>query len=226
MKLVHSIRMGAWVLIILNLLMAFGSIWVFLRMAPALDNIIKRNTRTLVSCEMMLANIAQMTGNEAEDNKYITAFVKAFEQAKNNITEEREPLVIERIAKNYSAAFTRDREALKNTVQAIVDLSDINKRAMVVEDVKARKLGSAGAWGVVFMAIAVFIVTMLIMRSMKKNLIHPIEEIYSVIEANLKGESMRRCYGARVSKDVKILYSGLNDVLDNSKSVSVEKFKS
>lgn len=217
MKLVNSIRMGAWFVILLSLFMAFGSIWGFLRMAPVIDKIIQQNTRTLVSCEKMLASIAQISGNEKEDEAYIAAFIFALGQAKRNVTEKDEPEVIEEIGVHYRNAFAGDRTAKKVTVQAIVKLSDINKNAMIIEDQKARKFGSAGAWGVVFMATAVFFVATLLMRSIRRNLIYPLEEIFSVIEANLRGDSMRRCFGAKLSRDVKILYDGVNELLDSAK---------
>ena len=222
MKLVNSIRMGAWFVILLSLFMAFGSIWVFLRMSPVIDKIIKQNTRTLVSCEKMLANIAQLTGNEKEDEVYKAAFIFALDQAKMNVTEKEEPDVIEEISVHYQNAFAGDRIAKKRTVQAIVKLSYINKNAMIIEDQKARKFGSAGAWGVVFMATAVFFVATLLMRSIRRNLIYPLEEIFSVIEANLNGDSLRRCFGSELSRDVKILYDGVNEVLDSAKKSVID----
>jgi len=43
MKLAQSVKIGAWLLIVLNLLMAFGSIWKIMRMAPAIKVIIAQN---------------------------------------------------------------------------------------------------------------------------------------------------------------------------------------
>lgn len=226
MKLVQSIRMGAWLAIILSLLMAFGSIWVFLRMAPVIDNIIKQNTRTLVSCERMLVSLALNTDDKEQGELQFAAFRQALEQAEKNITESEEPEAIQEISRYYEKAFDGDRYALKKTTEAIVRLSDINKHAMVVEDRKARRLGSAGAWGVVFMATAVFLVSMLLMRSIRKNLIYPVEEIYRVVDRNLKGDVMRRCSGSELPRDVKVLYERINEVLDSaSKAAAQSRFE-
>ena len=43
----QSMKFGAWVMIGMNLLMAFGAIWVFTRMAPAIREILSRNARSL-----------------------------------------------------------------------------------------------------------------------------------------------------------------------------------
>ena len=50
-----SVKFGAWLLIALNLLMAFGSIWVFMRMSPAIETIIARNAVSFEATEDMLA---------------------------------------------------------------------------------------------------------------------------------------------------------------------------
>ena len=226
MKLLNSVRIGIWLLIFLNLFMGFGAIWFFLRMAPAIDNIIKKNTNTLVLCEKMLTCVAQMSDNSLDIGKSKEDFVVALKQAERNITEEGEPRAIAEITSNYSSAFAGDSRALSRTLNAIITLSAINKKAMEKEDHKARKLGSAGAWGVVFMATAVFIVTILLFRGIRRNLIYPIEEIHDVIVANLKGDSLRRCFGAGVSRDVKVLYAEINEVLDSpQKTVSNARFE-
>jgi len=47
MQLGKGITLGLWLLIGLNMLMAFGSIGIFLRMAPAIELINFRNARSL-----------------------------------------------------------------------------------------------------------------------------------------------------------------------------------
>lgn len=216
MKLLHSVRIGVWLLILLNLLMGFGSIWFFLRMAPAIDNIIRKNTNTLVLCEKMLSSVAQRSEDSDAGKQNQKDFVAALKQARENITEEGEPRAIEVITNNFRGAFAGNEASLQRTLQAIIELSNINKKAMVLEDRKARRLGSAGAWGVVFMATGVFIVTILLMRGIRRNLLYPIEEISEVVSANLNGDSLRRCFGANASADVRVLYSRINEVLDSA----------
>ena len=217
MKLLNSVRIGIWLLIFLNLFMGFGAIWFFLRMAPAIDNIIRKNANTLVMCEKMLTSVARMADKESPYKKNEEDFVVSLKEAKRNITEEGESRVIQAISSNYRRAFAGDSEALRRTLHGIITLSSINKKAMALEDRKARKLGSAGAWGVVFMATVVFIVTILLFRGIRRNLICPIEEIHDVIVANLKGDTMRRCFGSGVSKDITVLYSEINEVLDSAR---------
>jgi hypothetical protein len=53
---------------------------------------------------------------------------------------------------------------------------------MVTADRKARQFGNAGAWGIVFMASAVFMVGILFIRGLRRSLVKPLEEIHSVIQ--------------------------------------------
>ena len=42
MRLAQAVRVGAWLLVGLNLLMALGAIWILMRMAPAMSGIIEQ----------------------------------------------------------------------------------------------------------------------------------------------------------------------------------------
>ncbi len=208
-------------MIILNLLMAFGSIWGFMRMSPVIDILIHKNTRTLVYCQNMLVSIAKLGTDKEENQELLEDFTRALERAQRNITENEEPTAIDAINKSYKAAFAGDHKASRETVKAIVKLSTINRQAMYAEDVRAKKLGSAGAWGVVFMASAVFLVAILLIRVVRRNLLVPLEEVYAVLMANMHGDKLRRCSGTGDSSEVKLLYDTVNAVLDSKQQPRV-----
>ncbi len=220
MKLAQGVRLGAWILATLNLIMAFGSIWIFMRMAPAIEIIIEQNEKSLYACEEMLSHLA-MVNEKAEVKQLQTAFSKALERAKNNITEKEEPAAIEAIGKNYVEAFAGSIKGKEKTISAIHHLSEINRDAMFKADRQARQFGNAGAWGIVFMASAVFIAGVVFMRSLKRNLVKPLEEIHSVIQDIRNGDNMRRCTGVDVPQDIKSIFSGINEVLDKYTSNSL-----
>lgn len=215
MRLAHSMRLGAWVLIGLNLLMSFGSIWVFMRMSPAIEIILDQNVTSLQTCEEMLASLIR----SSNENKYDAessreSFVAALNKAQHNITEDDEPDAIKSIKLSYIKAFEGDTVEIKNTVDAILRLGSINREAMVESAWKARQFGTAGAWGIVFMATAVFLAGILFVRSLKRNLTNPLEEIHSVTTAMRNGDTMRRCTGTDLPKEVNQVFSELNEVLD------------
>jgi methyl-accepting chemotaxis protein len=216
MRFAQALRLGAWFLIGLNLLMAFGSIWIFMRMAPAIEIIIAQNEVSLQACEEMLAALVIGNDNETDVALQRSSFSKALKKAENNITEGNEPVALERIRKSYIKAFAQDSVELKKTVDAILYLSAINREAMAAADRKAKEFGKAGAWGIVFMASAVFLVGILFYRSLKRNLSTPLEEIHSVTRAIRNGNTMRRCTGARLPREIKQIYSELNEILDTN----------
>lgn len=216
MKLAHSVRLGAWLLIGLNLLMALGSIWVFMRMAPAIEVIIDRNTRSLQACEEMLAALVVLGAEGWQDQARQDDFRQALHKAEKNITEKDEPEALAAINQGFAEASQGDALALPRTVAAITSLGRINREAMTRADRQARQFGSAGAWGVVFMAVSVFFAGILFLRSIRRHLIIPLEEIHAVVTAHRNGETMRRCTGAHTARDIQTIFEGVNDFLDQN----------
>ncbi len=217
MKLTQSVKLGAWFLIGLTMLMALGSIWVFVRMSPAIEDIITRNEHSLQACEEMLAALALVHRSGANDESLHERFANTFEKAQNNITEKGENEVIEEIGKSYQSAFEGDYYSLERTVSAISRLGEINREAMLEADRKAKQLGNAGAWGVVFMASLVFFVGIQFIRRLSQRLVKPFEEIHAVISANLKDDQMRRCtVSPNLPHDIQIVYNELNELLDKT----------
>lgn len=216
MKLLTMVRLGASLLIGLNVLMALGTIWVFMRMAPAIEIIIEQNERSLEACERMLVALVISSGDGSENRQLIISFQEALQTAQNNITETEESEALAMIDRNYREAFENDFQARRQTITAISSLAQINREAMVRADKRARQFGNGGAWGVVFMASAVFLAGLLFLRTLKKNLVKPLEEIYSVISAYRQGDTMRRCSGADMSRDIKTIFNGMNELLDKT----------
>ena len=74
MRLAQAVRVGAWILVGLNLLMAVGAIGIFNRMAPAIAVIIERNERSINACVDMLAIMAATGSGSAFPNAEAEAF--------------------------------------------------------------------------------------------------------------------------------------------------------
>lgn len=210
------VRLGALLLIGLNVLMGLGTIWVFMRMAPAIEIIIEQNERSLEACERMLVSLALSSGDGSESRQLKISFEEALQTAQNNLTEAEEPEALAMIDLNYREAFENNFPARRQTITAISSLAQINREAMVRADKRARQFGNGGAWGVVFMASAVFLAGLLFLRTLKRNLVKPLEEIYSVISAYRQGDTMRRCSGADLSRDIKTIFNGMNELLDKT----------
>ncbi|NLZ17608.1 MAG: hypothetical protein GX087_07740 [Desulfobulbaceae bacterium] len=208
----QSVRFGAWLLIGLHLLMAFGSIWIFMRMAPAIEVIIARNVVSIEASEEMLA-ILSLEG-EALSSQTQQKFLQALERAKNNITESEEAELLTRIEGLQSQAFAGDSVARNAVVHALADLGHTNRKAMRTADIRAQQLGMGGAWAVVFMASASFLVGMLFLRGLKKNLLVPLEEIHAAVTDFHRGNTMRRCSYKNAPKGLQLLMLRINELMD------------
>ncbi|MGI6639713.1 MAG: hypothetical protein ACOX4Z_11935 [Desulfobulbus sp.] len=209
----QSVKFGAWAVIILNLLMAFGSIWIFMRMAPAIEVIIARNVVSLEATEKMLA-ILSMTNEAVADGSARQDFQQALECAKNNITEPEEAQLLTRIEGLQAQVFAGEHAAGQELVNTLVELGRINRSAMRTADMRAQQLGLGGAWAVVFMATAAFLVSMLFVRGLKRNLLLPLEEIYGAVTDFHHGDTMRRCSYKNTSKAMQSLMLRLNELMD------------
>ena len=217
MRLAHAVRVGAWLLVSLNLLMAFGTIGIFGRMTPAIALIIERNGYSIKACADMLSLVALAGGGSLNVERQ-KLFMAAFERARSNVTEPEEPAVLKQIEDNAPAAFQGEAAAREVAVNNIVLLSKINQTAMVKADRKAQQLGQAGAWGVVFMAVSAFLAGMLFIRNLARRVITPLEEIHAVLIAHRNGEAMRRCTGTNLAQDMRAVFTGINDILDQFQS--------
>jgi len=99
-------------------------------------------------------------------------------------------------------------------VAAIVRLGAINREAMAKADLAAQQMGHAGAWGVVFMAVCIFVAGLIFIRIVTRRVVRPLEEVHAVITAQRRGEIMRRCSGTDLPQEVKLVFSGINELLD------------
>ncbi len=214
MKLVQSVKLGAWLLISLNLLMAFGSIWVFVRMAPAIDVIIVRNEDSLQACQDMLAALAADPSIESGQGGVVDVFRNALGRAENNVTEAEEPGIIREISASFEAAFSGDGGERSRCIGAIRELGTVNRNAMHRADQRAQQLGYAGAWGIVFMASTIFLIGIMFQRRLRTNLAEPIQEINAVVDAFCKGDLLRRCSLARPSNNIRRVLDNVNQLLD------------
>ena len=206
MRKLQSFRVGLWAVVILNMLMAFGSIWIFMRMAPAIEVIIYKNERSLQACEQMLS--AVILSDKA-------MFDQALDAALNNITETGEPEALDMIKSSYIMALQGDEQAQKETVEAVGVLSGINRQAMARADYNAKQIGSAGAWGIVFMGTVLFLTCMILVRYYRANISGVLEEINDVLSENKAGNRHRRCFGDSTD-GAHFIYSEINGLLDKS----------
>ncbi len=215
MQTAERTKIGLNIILLLNLLMAFVTIWVLLRMTPAIKDILQRNDRSLQASEEMLSFVGLYDVENVSFGKELEQqFRNSLLRAKNNITERQEKIVLDMISGNYVRTFNGDKDAKQMIISLIMELTRINRAASFKAEAKARQLGIAGAWVVTFFAIGIFTIGLIFKRKLQQNLITPFQEILRVISENKKGDLMRRCTGAHLSKETKKYYSEINELLD------------
>jgi hypothetical protein len=203
--------------------MAFGAIGIFTRMNPAIADILLNNERSMRSCEQMLSALVSNYADPDRSFENQKAFLQALNNAQSNITEPREDEILKQIREVYSRAFADDQQAIFITRQKILELSEVNRQAMHKAHGRALQLGNGGAWGIVFMAISVFIAGLIFIKNLNHRLLEPVEELQSVLQAHQKGEMQRRCTGLNLPKDINAIFNGLNNILDKNMKDSYSK---
>ncbi len=218
MKTLLSIRLGIVIILTLILVMAFSSIYVFTRMSPAIEIIIQQNERSLLACEEMLFAMLynDLTVTSGNQGASVIRFEQALNSAINNITEPEEPEILDAIQQSYKSALAGDAQSRIRLMEGIASLSAINRDAMYQADVRARRLGTAGAWSVVFITLFVVVSTLIFRNNLFSRLIIPVNELKESVEAFLQGDIYRRCNSRGHPKDIQQLFSNVNELLDNT----------
>ena len=67
------------------------------------------------------------------------------------------------------------------------------------------------------MALIMLFLMLIFKHRLMQNVLHPLQEIGDVLDANCKGDKMRRCSGIDLSGDIRHIYNDLNDTLDRTK---------
>lgn len=215
MRLANALIFGAWLIVFINLLLAFAAVGVFMRMTPAIADIISNNERSLQACEDMLVSLA-LYSDPHDASAMHEKFKHALARAQANVTEPEEPAILKNIEEKVASLFSGNKNALVETIEAVARLSEINRKAMSEADTKAQQLGKGGAWGVVFMAIFSLIAGIIFIVNLKSKLLKPVEELRDVLMSHQKGETMRRCSGVNLSTDIKNIFGAVNRLLDRT----------
>jgi nitrogen fixation/metabolism regulation signal transduction histidine kinase len=215
MKLRQQFRVSLAVLVGFQLITAFGAIGLLSRMTPAIANILSENEYTIEAAHEMLLVLARRTFDPGEA-ALEQQFREALKRAKNNITEPGEPEVLAQLELLSTAALAGDPAALRDTVDGIRRLVQINRQAMRHAESEARRLGTAGAWAAVFLALAAMAASILVSRRLAGRLLDPLGELFAVTESGRQGDHFRRCRKSGASGEMSRLLESVNLLLDQA----------
>lgn len=212
MELRRDFLLGLGTLVVLNLLFAFGSIALFGRMAPAIERILEQNVYSIEAVEDMAMVLADSRGQPVSAPER-ERFRHALQRARDNVTEEAERPTLAEIARLAPPALDGDDGAARSLVPALRKLSATNRAAMAAADRAASRLGAAGAWAAVFIALFSFALSLLVLRRLERRIVEPVLDLARVLEEAV-ATPQRRCRESSAPVELKRALLAANRLLD------------
>jgi methyl-accepting chemotaxis protein len=213
MKLRRDLLISIGSLVALNLLVALGTVALLSRMAPAIEHILEANVSSIEAAEEMMRLLVVAGGAPLGEGER-ARFAEAMRRAEANVGERDEHAVVARLRQHQEAALAGDAAARQALVAALEELVAVNHKAMRAEDLKAQRMGTAGAWSAVFIALLGFVASLLVIRRLRRYIIEPLAELYATLEAAGKGDRFRRCTSFHAPPEIKRIFQAVNQMLD------------
>jgi len=205
------ISMG--VMIALPLLLASNSVLLSTRMGPAIDRVISDNAESMRAAAEVVEVVAEaQAGPLTDDSKQ--RLNEAFERLEANITEEEEHARIAAMKAAHIGALQGNPAAVRDEVKGALALIDINIEAMHRHNEEAQRLGSANAWAAVFAGLVAFIISRFIAARLRRRIVEPVSDLWSVLRQNRSGEGFARCRQFETSVEVRDVLKSVNELLD------------
>lgn len=214
MSIVRIIKIHVWFLLFLNLMMAYGCIWIFWRMMPAIDMVTVNNETSITAAMIMSDSLARSSAGLIPEEWAVRRFTRSLAAAENIVTEAGEHEQLNVIRKHFEAAFADSDEDMRIVYAAIRSLESINMKALHDSSIKAERMSESGAWGVVFVSAITFTLGLFFINSINKSILEPLCEMDRTIRDVKSGNIMRRCSVKNTNNGIDHLMGGLNDLLD------------
>ena len=195
------------ILLICSTIITIAGIYGFQKLEPSINLLNSSNTQSLYYAEQMLTSISA--------KKNLMQFEKNLHLASENVTENGERNVLDKIATEYLLAFEGNRAFEEQTINDIAELATINRIAMEQAGIKAKKQRTIGIWIILFPSVFIWIIGIALLKRLNRIFIKPVQELNDVIFEYNKGNHMRRCPSVADSNDIQTLYDGINIILDN-----------
>lgn len=200
-------------LVVLNLILAFGTIGLLVRMGPAIDRIFQENVYSMVAGDEMLAELATAGGEplSPEARKRVR---EALARAERNVTEAEEAPVLDSLARRLQGAEAGDAAARRGAIEDLGALVRINREAMRRVDVEAQRLGRAGAWAAVYIGLGSFLLSILVVIRLQRRFVRPLVDLHDVLASVRQGNRLRRCLHLDAPHEVIQVTEAVNQLLD------------
>lgn len=213
MQLRREFFIAVGTLVGLNILLSFGAIGLFTRMSPAIEKILEENVASNEAAEEMLSVLIEAASGPIEAESRLR-FEAALERAMENVTEEEELPVLKRIQEGHVDALSGEAGAIVTIVREVRRLVGINREAMTAADERAQRLGTAGAWAAVFIALGSFVLSAIVIVGLERRVVEPLVELHSVLEGARTGDGYRRCRIVKGPVEVQRVLAAVNAILE------------
>jgi hypothetical protein len=101
-------------------------------------------------------------------------------------------------------------------LEALRELAVINRGAVRRANAEAKRLGSAGAWAAVLLAVAGMLASLAISNRLRRHFLEPLSELHQVISAARQGDAYRRVQTGDAAAEMREILDWVNDVLDKT----------
>lgn len=214
MRIRDEVRLGVAALLAIQVLTMIAAVGLLARMTPAIDRILEENDTSLRAVErMLMALSAPPTTDEEELSLRRLQFERALAEAEANITLPAEDPVLERVVEQYDAALAGYPGALAVVRGDLWELAEINRESMLEANERAKRLGTAGAWALVFLGLIGLGLSLTLMRRARSKLINPVYELGAVLEACSAGDIHRRFNPVGASREFQQVAEVVNSLV-------------
>lgn len=215
-RLVDETKLSVLALLALQVVTSLSAITLLTRMSPAIEHILTENLSSIRSAEQMLAALTGAARTPEEEAARRAAFDEALALARDNVTEAEERPALAAIEANRARALEGDPEARRAAVEAILELSRVNHVSTERADLRARRLGSAGAWAAVLLGGVGLIVSVLLIRRQLRRVALPLAELQATVQAFRQGDRHRRTNPSGAPAEFREVGKALDELIDRA----------
>ena len=213
MELRRELVVAIGALVLLNALLAFGAIGLFVRMGPVIDGILQENVAQVVAAEGIVDALAGGAGRSAspEVRARVQAHLDSFSEP---TSDDAERVALEALRARLPAALDGDASATEATVTEAGEIIRLRRDAMSREVARTGQLGRAGAWAAVLVGLASFVGSLIVFRRFRRRLVDPLVDVSQVLEDVRSGDRFRRARPQAAPAELRKVRDAVNALLD------------
>ena len=137
--------------------------------------------------------------------------------AEANITEAGERELLTVVRDRQAKALNGDTWARQEVVKSLDALATINRSSMTNAGDAARRLGAAGAWAAVLLALLGVGTGLMVIRRLQRRLLLPLDELHATLGSFREGDALRRCRFGDAPQELLEVRNAINDLLDRER---------